>query len=127
MGPSESASAPAGAERVTCAGSGRGRTWPSRRAKVIRRSELAEKGAGLRSREAARPAMGRSRSVAGHPRRPLRRRADAIVHNELALAPICVWLAVGEVPSGYALNGAIIVTAIAYEAFSGTRRPLPTL
>ena len=47
--------------------------------------------------------------------------------TELALAPIWVWLAVGEVPSGSTLlGGAIIVTAITYQALSGTRRrPLP--
>jgi drug/metabolite transporter (DMT)-like permease len=48
--------------------------------------------------------------------------------TELALAPIWVWLAVGEVPSGYTLlGGAIIVVAITYQALSGARRrrPLP--
>jgi drug/metabolite transporter (DMT)-like permease len=47
--------------------------------------------------------------------------------TELALAPIWVWVALGEVPSGYTLaGGAIIIGAIAYQAFSGTRRrPLP--
>jgi DME family drug/metabolite transporter len=49
--------------------------------------------------------------------------------TELALAPIWVWLALGEVPSGYTLiGGAIIVTAIVFHALSGTRRrrtPLP--
>jgi drug/metabolite transporter, DME family len=48
--------------------------------------------------------------------------------TELALAPIWVWLAVGEVPSGYTLiGGAIIVSAITYQALSGARRhrPLP--
>ena len=48
--------------------------------------------------------------------------------TELALAPIWVWLAVGEVPSGYTLiGGAIIVAAITYQALSGARRrrPLP--
>ena len=47
--------------------------------------------------------------------------------TELALAPIWVWLAVGEVPSGYTLiGGAIIIAAITYQALSGARRrPLP--
>jgi drug/metabolite transporter (DMT)-like permease len=47
--------------------------------------------------------------------------------TELALAPIWVWLAVGEVPSGYTIaGGAIIITAITYQALSGARRrPLP--
>jgi drug/metabolite transporter, DME family len=48
--------------------------------------------------------------------------------TELALAPIWVWLAIGEVPSGYTLaGGAVIVTAITYQALSGARRrrPLP--
>jgi drug/metabolite transporter, DME family len=47
--------------------------------------------------------------------------------TELALAPIWVWLAIGEVPSGYTLlGGAIIVAAITYQALSGARRrPLP--
>ncbi|MGH6899891.1 MAG: DMT family transporter [Geminicoccaceae bacterium] len=48
--------------------------------------------------------------------------------TELALAPIWVWLAVGEVPSTYTLvGGAIIVTAITVQALSGARRrrPLP--
>jgi len=48
--------------------------------------------------------------------------------TELALAPIWVWLAVGEIPSGYTLaGGAIILTAIAAQALSGARRrrPLP--
>lgn len=47
--------------------------------------------------------------------------------TELALAPIWVWLAVGEVPSGSTLlGGAIIIGAITYQALSGTRRrPLP--
>lgn len=48
--------------------------------------------------------------------------------TELALAPIWVWLAVGEVPSGYTLaGGAIIIAAITAQALSGARRrrPLP--
>ena len=46
--------------------------------------------------------------------------------TELALAPIWVWLAIGEVPSGYTLlGGAIIVVAITYQALSGARRPRP--
>ena len=47
--------------------------------------------------------------------------------TELALAPIWVWLAVNEVPSGYTLvGGAIIVVAITAQALSGDRRrPLP--
>jgi drug/metabolite transporter (DMT)-like permease len=47
--------------------------------------------------------------------------------TELALAPIWVWLAIGEVPSGSTLlGGAIIIGAITWQALSGTRRrPLP--
>jgi drug/metabolite transporter (DMT)-like permease len=48
--------------------------------------------------------------------------------TELALAPIWVWLAVGEIPSGYTLvGGAIMITAITAQALSGARRrrPLP--
>jgi drug/metabolite transporter (DMT)-like permease len=47
--------------------------------------------------------------------------------SELALAPLWVWLAAGEAPSGYTLAGvAIIVSAIADRALSGRRRrPLP--
>jgi drug/metabolite transporter, DME family len=46
--------------------------------------------------------------------------------TELALAPIWVWLAVGEVPSGYTLTGgAIIIAAITHQALSGARRPRP--
>jgi drug/metabolite transporter (DMT)-like permease len=47
--------------------------------------------------------------------------------TELALAPLWVWLALGEVPSAYTLiGGAIIVAAITCQALSGTRRrPLP--
>jgi drug/metabolite transporter (DMT)-like permease len=47
--------------------------------------------------------------------------------TELALAPIWVWLAAGEVPSGSTLlGGAVIIGAIAYQALYGTRRrPLP--
>jgi drug/metabolite transporter (DMT)-like permease len=48
--------------------------------------------------------------------------------TELALAPIWVWLAIGEIPSGYTLvGGAIIITAITAQALSGARRrrPLP--
>jgi len=47
--------------------------------------------------------------------------------TELALAPIWVWLAVNEVPSGYTLiGGAIIVSAITAQALPGARRrPLP--
>jgi drug/metabolite transporter (DMT)-like permease len=43
--------------------------------------------------------------------------------TELALAPIWVWLAVGEVPTPPTLvGGGIIMTAIAYQALSGARR-----
>jgi drug/metabolite transporter (DMT)-like permease len=45
-----------------------------------------------------------------------------------ALAPIWIWVALGEVPSGYMLTGgAIIVAAITCQALSGARRgrPLP--
>jgi drug/metabolite transporter (DMT)-like permease len=47
--------------------------------------------------------------------------------TELALAPLWVWLAIGEVPSAHTLaGGAIIVAAITCQALSGTRRrPLP--
>jgi drug/metabolite transporter (DMT)-like permease len=47
--------------------------------------------------------------------------------TELALAPVWVWVVLGEVPSGYTLaGGAIIITAITYQALSGARRrPLP--
>jgi drug/metabolite transporter, DME family len=47
--------------------------------------------------------------------------------TELALAPIWVWLAIGEVPSGSTLlGGAVIIGAIACQALYGTRRrPLP--
>jgi len=40
--------------------------------------------------------------------------------TELALAPIWVWLAIGEVPSSYTLlGGTIIVAAITFQALSG--------
>jgi len=43
--------------------------------------------------------------------------------TELVLAPIWVWLVIGEVPSHYTLaGGAIILGAIAYQALSGARR-----
>jgi drug/metabolite transporter (DMT)-like permease len=43
--------------------------------------------------------------------------------SELVLAPIWVWLAVGEVPSAFTLaGGAIVMTAIALQALSGARR-----
>ena len=47
--------------------------------------------------------------------------------TELALAPIWVWLAIGEVPSGSTLlGGAVIIGAITCQALYGTRRrPLP--
>jgi drug/metabolite transporter, DME family len=46
--------------------------------------------------------------------------------TELALAPLWVWLAIGEVPSGYTLaGGAIIIAAITAQALSGARRPRP--
>jgi drug/metabolite transporter, DME family len=46
--------------------------------------------------------------------------------TELALAPIWVWLAIGEVPSSYTLlGGTIIVAAITLQALSGARRPRP--
>jgi drug/metabolite transporter (DMT)-like permease len=39
------------------------------------------------------------------------------------LAPLWVWLAVGEVPSAFTLTGgAIVMTAIAFQALSGARR-----
>jgi drug/metabolite transporter (DMT)-like permease len=43
--------------------------------------------------------------------------------TELALAPIWVWLAVGEVPTTLTLaGGGIVMAAIAYQALSGARR-----
>jgi drug/metabolite transporter, DME family len=43
--------------------------------------------------------------------------------SELVLAPLWVWLAVNEVPSAFTLaGGAIIMTAIAFQALSGARR-----
>jgi drug/metabolite transporter (DMT)-like permease len=43
--------------------------------------------------------------------------------TELALAPIWVWLAVGEVPTALTLaGGGIVMAAIAYQALSGARR-----
>jgi DME family drug/metabolite transporter len=43
--------------------------------------------------------------------------------TELVLAPLWVWLGVGEVPSVFTLaGGAIIMAAIAYQALSGVRR-----
>jgi drug/metabolite transporter (DMT)-like permease len=43
--------------------------------------------------------------------------------SELVLAPLWVWLAVGEVPSAFTLTGgAIVMTAIAFQALSGARR-----
>jgi drug/metabolite transporter (DMT)-like permease len=48
--------------------------------------------------------------------------------TELALAPLWVWLAIGEVPSSFTLvGGAIIIAAITVQALSGARRrrPLP--
>lgn len=42
---------------------------------------------------------------------------------ELALAPIWVWIAIGEVPSGATLaGGAVVMAAIAFQALSGARR-----
>ncbi len=46
--------------------------------------------------------------------------------TELVLAPLWVWLGVGEVPSAFTLTGgAIIMAAIAYQALSGVRRVPP--
>jgi DME family drug/metabolite transporter len=46
--------------------------------------------------------------------------------TEVALAPIWVRVALGEVPSGYMLTGgAIIVAAITCQALSGARRGRP--
>ena len=43
--------------------------------------------------------------------------------SELVLAPLWVWLAVGEVPSAFTLaGGAIVMAAIALQALSGARR-----
>ena len=46
--------------------------------------------------------------------------------TELVLAPIWVWLGVGEVPSGFTLiGGALVLLAIALRALSDARRPVP--
>ena len=46
-----------------------------------------------------------------------------VAMTELVLAPVWVWLGVGEVPSAFTLaGGAIIMTAISYQALSGVRR-----
>jgi drug/metabolite transporter (DMT)-like permease len=46
--------------------------------------------------------------------------------TELLLAPLWVWLGVGEVPSGYTLiGGAVVMAAIAFQALSGARRRRP--
>jgi drug/metabolite transporter (DMT)-like permease len=46
--------------------------------------------------------------------------------TELALAAIWAWLALGEVPSSYTLiGGAVIVSAITYQALAGARRRIP--
>jgi drug/metabolite transporter, DME family len=43
--------------------------------------------------------------------------------SELVLAPLWVWLAVNEVPGAFTLaGGAIVMTAIAFQALSGARR-----
>jgi drug/metabolite transporter, DME family len=43
--------------------------------------------------------------------------------TELGLAPLWVWIGVGEVPSGFTLaGGAIIIAAIGFQALSGVRR-----
>ena len=46
-----------------------------------------------------------------------------VAMTELVLAPVWVWLGVGEVPSAFTLaGGAIIMAAIGYQALSGVRR-----
>ena len=46
--------------------------------------------------------------------------------TELLLAPLWVWIGVGEVPSGYTLaGGAVVMAAIAFQALSGARRRRP--
>jgi drug/metabolite transporter (DMT)-like permease len=46
--------------------------------------------------------------------------------TELLLAPLGVWLGVGEVPSGYTLiGGAVVMAAITFQALSGARRRRP--
>jgi drug/metabolite transporter (DMT)-like permease len=46
--------------------------------------------------------------------------------TELLLAPLWVWLGVGEVPSGYTLiGGAVVMAAITFQALSGARRRRP--
>ena len=46
-----------------------------------------------------------------------------VAMTELVLAPLWVWLGVGEVPSAFTLaGGAIIMAAIGYQALSGVRR-----
>jgi drug/metabolite transporter, DME family len=48
--------------------------------------------------------------------------------TELLLAPLWVWLGVGEVPSGYTLiGGAVVMAAITFQALSGARRRLPPM
>ena len=46
--------------------------------------------------------------------------------TELLLAPLWVWIGVGEVPSAYTLTGgAVVMAAIAFQALSGARRRRP--
>jgi drug/metabolite transporter (DMT)-like permease len=46
--------------------------------------------------------------------------------TELLLAPLWVWIGVGEVPSAYTLaGGAVVMAAIALQALSGARRRRP--
>ena len=47
---------------------------------------------------------------------------------ETVLAPLWVWLAIGETPTGLTLlGGAIILIAILGHAYSATRRPSKTV
>ena len=49
-----------------------------------------------------------------------------VAMTELLLAPLWVWIGVGEVPSAYTLaGGAVVMTAIALQALSGARRRRP--
>ena len=51
-----------------------------------------------------------------------------VAMTELVLAPLWVWIGVGEVPSGYTLaGGAVVMAAIALQALSGRRRRPPPL
>jgi drug/metabolite transporter, DME family len=46
--------------------------------------------------------------------------------TELLLAPLWVWIGIGEVPSGWTLaGGAVVMAAITFQALSGARRRRP--